>query len=134
MYKRQGEGLKSAAAALPRKRGTDKPAGGAAAGGAGGGEGPKIIIETSSKGRKTVTIIKGLHAFEGVKLKDAAKTLGKKCAASASVKTAPSGEDFVEVQGDWAYEAPQWLVDMFKVPKGAIYGVDEDGKKFKALD
>lgn len=95
----------------------------------------KILIESVNRRKKAISMVKGLEHVEGVKLKDAAKQLGKKFASGACVKQTNSGEDMIEIQGDWSYELPQVLLDFFpNVDKKSVYTVDEDGKKERAFD
>lgn len=95
----------------------------------------KIIIESMERRRKALTTIKGLESFEGIKLKDAAKLLGKKFASGCSVKAGNGGEEIIEIQGDFSYELPGVLMEFFpSINKSSIYTVDEDGKKQPAFN
>ena len=84
--------------------------------------------------KKAITIIEGLQQVPGVKLKDAAKQLGKKFASGASVKNAPSGDEVIEIQGDCSYELPDVLIEFFPELKRDKVYVKVDGKARPAFD
>mmetsp|Transcript_13183 Transcript_13183/g.15091 ORF Transcript_13183/g.15091 Transcript_13183/m.15091 type:complete len:401 (+) Transcript_13183:124-1326(+) len=93
----------------------------------------KVTIERVSRSkRKFITVVVGLDMFD-VKLKEAAKKLGKRFACSASINKLPSGGQSIDIQGDITYELPEVLLDYFpSVDKEKIYTV-EDGKKNKVF-
>merc|ERR1711931_257393 len=64
-------------------------------GGAGGGVEPQVKLASSSRGKRTTTLVFGLSTC-GVKVKDAAKFFASKFAAVASV----TGDDEILIQGD----------------------------------
>lgn len=93
-----------------------------------------IQIEKISRGkRKYITQITGLEEFEGVKLKDAAKKLGKKFACSASVNKLPNEKKCIDLQGDCCYELPDLLVEYFEGVKEEFIFFKEGGKKRPAF-
>mmetsp|Transcript_1475 Transcript_1475/g.2335 ORF Transcript_1475/g.2335 Transcript_1475/m.2335 type:complete len:432 (+) Transcript_1475:81-1376(+) len=100
----------------------------------GGAKGEQIVtIERSQRQkRKFVTSVVGLDTF-GLKLKDAAKKLGKKFACGASVNKLPNGQQSIDIQGDYSYELPDVLLELFsEVDKSAIMFL-EKGKKTAAF-
>jgi density-regulated protein DRP1 len=83
----------------------------------------KVIISTVERGRrKMITIVLGLDSFPEIKLKDAAKALGKKFACGASVGDCSSNPQKKEVliQGDVAYDLPVILHELFQIPLDKI--------------
>ena len=104
--------------------------------GGGGKKGDgKILIESQERRKKTITTVRGLDSIEGIKLKDVSKALGKKFASGASIKDGLQGDEFIEIQGDFSYDLPQVLIDLYPsiIKKDMIYTVDEDGKKQPAF-
>lgn len=88
----------------------------------------KLYIERVSRSkRKCLTFIQGLDAVvENMKLKDAAKKLGKKFACSASVNKMDGGSGMnIQLQGDCSDVLPDVLVDMFGVELDRIYFVEK---------
>ena len=97
-----------------------------------GGEGKKgdgrVIIECTERRKKDITVIEGLGQVPSIKLKEAAKALGKKFASGCAVKNAPSGEEIIEIQGDCAYDLPDVLTALYpELPKDKLF-VRVDGK------
>ncbi len=87
-----------------------------------------VLIEaTQRQKRKFVTTITGLDLFDDIKIKDAAKLLGKKFACGATV-TEEAGKKFIEVQGDITYDVPDFIVDVFKISKDALFLVEKGTK------
>src|SRR5947209_7106126 len=80
---------------------------------------PIKLVERSK--RKHATVIGGLEAFIGPDgVKKAAKELGKKFAAGASVTKSVAGGDEVVVQGDVVEEVEEWIEEKYEgvVPEG----------------
>lgn len=85
----------------------------------------RIVIEkVAIKRKKFSTIIKGMDAVPGIKLKDVAKTLAKKFAGSASVQ---KGETSIQLQGNFVYQAAELIVDQYGVPEECVF-LDLDGE------
>lgn len=82
---------------------------------------PVYIEKLQRSKKKSVTLIVGLEGCGDIKLKDAAKKLGKKFACSASVNKLDSGGQQIQLQGDCLNELPDLLVDMFNVDPERIY-------------
>jgi density-regulated protein len=78
-----------------------------------------VVISTESKGRRTVTIISGLEAFD-IKLKDAASALGKKFGSGGTVGKNASGVSHVAIQGDFSDELTTLLEELYSIPEEAI--------------
>lgn len=88
----------------------------------------RLYIERISRSkRKCLTFIQGLEAVvENLKLKDAAKKLGKKFACSASVNKMDTGSGMnIQLQGDCSDVLPDVLIDMFGVEPERIYFVEK---------
>jgi density-regulated protein DRP1 len=86
------------------------------------------LVERSK--RKHVTVIGGLEAFIGPDgVKKAAKELGKKFAAGASVTKNATGGDEVVVQGDVAGEVEEWIEERYEgvVPEGSVEIIEGKG-------
>lgn len=106
---------------------------GAGAGGGGGkkknkggkkgkGADPKIVISRKDRNkRKHVTIIAGLDTLPGLKIKDVAKTFGKKFSCGSSVSNTATGGKEIDIQGDFMDDIPALLVELFSIPKEFIY-------------
>jgi len=92
-----------------------------------------VTIERSHRQkRKYVTSILGLDSYD-VKLKDAAKKLGRRLACGASVNKTPTGQQAIDIQGDVIYDLPDLLLEYFpQVDKSKITLINE-GKKTKAF-
>ena len=88
----------------------------------------KVVMfkEVRSK-KKAVTVVVGLETL-GVKLKDAAKTFGKKFAASSSVKETPPGTQEIVIQGDVLYDLPELLAKEFKIPRKKMFEKEKGDK------
>ena len=86
---------------------------------------PIYIEQLKRSKKKYVTLIVGLEACEGVKLKDAAKKLGKKFACSASVNKLDSGGQQIQLQGDCKHELPDLLVEMFSVDEERVFYLEK---------
>ncbi|CAM9652936.1 unnamed protein product [Discosporangium mesarthrocarpum] len=56
----------------------------------------------------------------GVKLKDAAKKIGKQFACGSSVSKAPSGAEEIVVQGDVLMDLPDFLEGKLNIPAAKI--------------
>jgi density-regulated protein DRP1 len=76
--------------------------------------------------RKYVTVVAGLETVPELKVKDAAKFLGKRFASGATVNEDSRGQKEVVIQGDVMFEMPEVLMAEFKVSKSCIYFL-EDG-------
>lgn len=111
-------------AALPnRKKGGKNKGGGAT----------EVTIELVKRNkRRNVTIVIGLDSFD-VKIKQAAKALGKKFACGASVNKMPTGGQCIEIQGDVIYDCPGVVVEMFPTVKPDVVFRIQDTKKSKAF-
>lgn len=99
-------------------------------------EGACVVLEMQNRrGKKAITSVSGLElCVEGLRLKDAAKLLGKKFASGASVKEAPGKGEVIEIQGDVIYDLPEVLMEFYpSLDKKRLFTVDEDGKKTLAL-
>ena len=83
--------------------------------------------------RKFIVTVRGLESF-GVKLKDAAKKLGKRFACGASVsKETEAGVKFkhIVIQGDVTFDINDVLMEFFKIPSGRIIMAEDQMKKKK---
>ncbi|GMF29198.1 unnamed protein product [Phytophthora fragariaefolia] len=93
------------------------------------------ISKSSRKGRKRLTFVTGLEDFEGVNIKDACKSMGKKFACSSSLSKTDQGQQQIQLQGDCVTELLEVLPEMFGVHEDQIIVVDEPvkagGKKGK---
>jgi len=109
-----------------------------------GGQGPKkklmvsegdqkILITFSSRGGKKVVMhIAGMDKCKlkgDMRLKDAAKALGKRFACSTAVKDTPSMDKEIQVQGDCRYEIKDVLESMFGISPSKVSIDEESGKK-----
>ncbi|CAM9210292.1 unnamed protein product [Ectocarpus sp. 4 AP-2014] len=104
----------------PKKKGKKvriaKPGGKKAA----GGEQRVVIGRLSRNRRKFVTVVGGLDTFPDVKIKDAAKKIGKQFACGSSVSKAPSGAEEVVIQGDVLMDLPGFLETTLNIPAAKI--------------
>ena len=93
-----------------------------------------ILIEKIKRGnRKYITQVTGLEQIEGIKLKEAAKKLGKRFACSASVNKLPDGTQSIDIQGDCSYELPGIIIEFFpSIQKEMVY-MKDGGKKTKVF-
>ncbi|EEY62937.1 uncharacterized protein PITG_14557 [Phytophthora infestans T30-4] len=92
------------------------------------------ISMSSRKGRKRLTFVTGLEDFEGVNIKDACKSMGKKFACSSSLSKTDQGQQQIQLQGDCVTELLEVLPGMFGVHEDQIIVIDEPvkaGKKGK---
>lgn len=89
------------------------------------------ISKSSRKGRKRLTFVTGLEDFEGVNIKDASKSLGKRFACSASLSKTDTGKQQIQLQGDCIIELQEVLPEMFGISEDRIRVVEEPvkGKK-----
>uniref|UniRef100_K3WSK7 SUI1 domain-containing protein n=1 Tax=Globisporangium ultimum (strain ATCC 200006 / CBS 805.95 / DAOM BR144) TaxID=431595 RepID=K3WSK7_GLOUD len=89
------------------------------------------ISKSSRKGRKRLTFVTGLEDFEGVNIKDASKSLGKRFACSSSLSKTDAGKQQIQLQGDCIVELMEVLPEMFGISEDKIVVVDEPvkGKK-----
>ncbi|KAF1333368.1 Rna-binding protein, partial [Globisporangium splendens] len=89
------------------------------------------ISKSSRKGRKRLTFVTGLEDFEGVNIKDASKSLGKRFACSSSLSKTDTGKQQIQLQGDCIVELMEVLPEMFGIAEDKIVVVDEPvkGKK-----
>ena len=83
--------------------------------------GPTVLVSMKKRTkRKYIVTITGLEKF-GVKLKDAAKSLSKKFACSASVSKNAMGGKEVVMQGNVSYDITDVLCDKYpSVPRDAV--------------
>eukprot|EP00903_Cladosiphon_okamuranus_P013607 g12673.t1 len=84
------------------------------------GEQRVVIGRLSRNRRKFVTVVGGLDTFPDVKIKDAAKKIGKQFACGSSVSKAPSGAEEVVIQGDVLLDLPGFLETTFDIPAAKI--------------
>jgi density-regulated protein DRP1 len=89
------------------------------------------ISKSSRKGRKRLTFVTGLEDFEGVNIKDACKSLGKRFACSSSLSKTNEGQQQIQLQGDCITELMDVLPEMFGVEEAQIVVVDEPQKSKK---
>jgi len=92
-----------------------------------------VTVERSQRQkRKFVTSVVGLDTFD-IKLKEAAKKLGKKLACGASINKLPNGMQSIDIQGDYMYELPEIILEYYPdIPKAKISVISE-GKKSPAF-
>jgi len=70
-----------------------------------------LTIKTEDRNRrKSVTHIKGFELF-GLDLKKVSKRLANKYACGCSVVKSPANEDELVLQGDYAYELPEFIAE-----------------------
>eukprot|EP01041_Mallomonas_annulata_P004705 gene4705-9325_t len=84
-----------------------------------------IISRVQRQKRKFVTSVVGLDTVPDLKLKDAAKVFGKKFSSGASIGDTATGGKEIVIQGDVSFDLPALLVSEFKIPKSAIFIIDE---------
>ncbi|KAG1690518.1 hypothetical protein DVH05_028022 [Phytophthora capsici] len=89
------------------------------------------ISKSSRKGRKRLTFVTGLEDFEGVNIKDACKSMGKKFACSSSLSKTDQGQQQIQLQGDCVTELLEVLPEMFGVHEDQIIVIDEPVKAAK---
>ncbi|KAL3663184.1 hypothetical protein V7S43_011594 [Phytophthora oleae] len=89
------------------------------------------ISKSSRKGRKRLTFVTGLEDFEGVNIKDACKSMGKKFACSSSLSKTDQGQQQIQLQGDCVTELLEVLPEMFGVHEDQIIVIDEPIKAAK---
>uniref|UniRef100_A0A7S2RD20 SUI1 domain-containing protein n=2 Tax=Rhizochromulina marina TaxID=1034831 RepID=A0A7S2RD20_9STRA len=92
----------------------------------------RVTVSRSSRGgKKVVTHLVGLEFFPGLKLKETAKTLGKRFACSTSVKDTPTGEKDIQIQGDVLYDIKDVLGQLCGISADKIALNEDSGKKKK---
>ena len=91
-----------------------------------------VIARIQRQKRKFVTAVAGLESVPDLKLKDAAKTFGKKFSSGSSVSETASGAKEIVIQGDVQHDLPPLLMNVFKVPSSAIYFLE--GKELVPYD
>ena len=74
-----------------------------------------MISKTNRNRKKFVTSIVGLETVPDVKLKVAAKLLGKHFACGASVSETAAGASEIVIQGDVLFDLPEVLVAQLNV-------------------
>lgn len=79
-----------------------------------------VIKITSRSKKKRVTTIKGLHQYENVDMKKAAKQFAGRFACGSSVTQSASGEDEITIQGDFTDTLINILVKDYAIPRGDI--------------
>ncbi|TDH74143.1 uncharacterized protein CCR75_002961 [Bremia lactucae] len=89
------------------------------------------ISKSSRKGRKRLTFVTGLEDFEGVNIKEACKSMGKKFACSSSLSKTDLGQQQIQLQGDCVIELLDVLPELFGVHEDHIIVVDEPIKAAK---
>ncbi|KAG3119145.1 hypothetical protein PI124_g3834 [Phytophthora idaei] len=89
------------------------------------------ISKSSRKGRKRLTFVTGLEDFEGINIKDACKSMGKKFACSSSLSKTDQGQQQIQLQGDCVTELLEVLPEMFGVHEDQIIVIDEPVKAAK---
>jgi density-regulated protein DRP1 len=83
------------------------------------------IARIARNKRKSVTVVGGLSTFPDVRMKEAAKKLGKHFACGSSVSKTASGAEEIVIQGDVLHELPPFLQDAFGVPLSKIVVLGE---------
>lgn len=89
------------------------------------------LAKSSRKGRKRLTFVTGLEDFEGVNIKDACKSLGRRFACSSSLSKTHEGQQQIQLQGDCITELLDVLPEMFGVEDAQIVVHDEPMKPKK---
>uniref|UniRef100_A0AAV1TTL6 SUI1 domain-containing protein n=1 Tax=Peronospora matthiolae TaxID=2874970 RepID=A0AAV1TTL6_9STRA len=89
------------------------------------------ISKSSRKGRKRLTFVTGLEDFEGVNIKEACKSMGKKFACSSSLSKTDQGQHQIQLQGDCVTELLDVLPDVYGVHEDQIVVIDEPVKAAK---
>lgn len=87
------------------------------------------LSKSSRKGRKRLTFVTGLEDFDGVNIKDATKSLGRRFACSSSLSKTDVGKQQIQLQGDCLLELMDVLPEMFGVPENQIVVLEETKKK-----
>jgi density-regulated protein len=82
------------------------------------------IGRVSRNKRKFITIVGGLGSFPDVKMKDAAKLMGKQFACGCSVNKTASGAEEITIQGDVLMDLPPFLQSAFHIPHDRILIVE----------
>lgn len=91
----------------------------------------EVVIELGQrKGRKTVTIIRGLETY-GIKLTAAAKVCKKKFATGSTVTKGADNREILEVQGSWQREFAEMCDKDYRIPKNTIFVIAPGKKKEK---
>ena len=86
--------------------------------------GGNVIMEKVSRSRKKcLTVVTGVDGY-GLRLKDVAKAIAKKFAASATVSKRAAGGEEIQVQGDISATLPPLLRDEFKILSDKIFFMD----------
>ncbi len=80
----------------------------------------KIALIKRNK-RKSMTVIGGLGPFLKIKMKEAAKKMGKHFACGSSVVKTDSGAEEISIQGDVLSKLPEFLSETFGVPIDSIF-------------
>ena len=71
----------------------------------------------------------------GIKLNEASKMFGKKFASGSSIVKDPTGKEQIDVQGDFLFEAAEFILKKFKdIPKSEIYLIEDNRKLGSAED
>eukprot|EP00891_Asterochloris_glomerata_P002264 jgi/Astpho2/2264/fgenesh1_pg.00040_%23_84_t len=79
---------------------------------------PEVVLERNTRNKKKcVTTISGLDSF-GIKLSEASKLLGKKFASGASITKSPTDKEQIDLQGDFAEKAADFLLKSYGKDKG----------------
>ncbi|EGG24485.1 density-regulated protein [Cavenderia fasciculata] len=91
---------------------------------------PNITIEVNNRNkRKYVTTVSGLEAF-GIKLADAKKLMAKKFSCGCSVVKNASGGEEIDIQGDFADDLVDLILDNWpEVPETNILVITDKKKK-----
>ncbi len=82
----------------------------------------KIALMKRNK-RKSMTVIGGLEPFLKIKMKEAAKIMGKHFACGSSVVKTDSRVEEISIQGDVLNDLPGFLSETFGVPMDSIFVV-----------
>ena len=118
-----------------RLRTAPKVGASSSSGGGGSGAGkpskPQVSVTTNQRQRrKFVTVVAGLAAHNSsVKLSAVAKDMSKKFSCSCS---ATKGADEISIQGSFADEVIDMLMNTYQVKKKYIRVIDNSDKKKKA--
>ncbi len=80
----------------------------------------KIALIRRNK-RKSMTVLGGLGPFLNIKMKEAAKKMGKHFACGSSVVKTDSGAEEISIQGDVLNELPEFLSGTFGIPMDSIF-------------
>eukprot|EP00958_Prasinococcus_capsulatus_P016334 scaffold1803_cov320-Prasinococcus_capsulatus_cf.AAC.4 len=75
------------------------------------------------------------RCMAGIKLSEASKLFGKKFASGSSIVKDPTGKEQIDVQGDFLFEAAEYIIKMYKdIPKSAIFLIEDNRKLGSAED